>query len=98
MYLLGIFMIRKHKEIFYIGVPYALLMCFEYHMDVTRYLLPLAPFALVIGYGYLLPKFAKFVLISFLISLGSLYVRFWPETNVYSSEKFSLLLNYLEKK
>jgi hypothetical protein len=74
IYGFGILQLWKKKEIFYFSAVYFVMMLFVFHMDLSRYMLPLAPFALLVGYDDLLSKKRSLLL---LLLIPLVYTYSW---------------------
>jgi Gpi18-like mannosyltransferase len=91
IYGLGIAQIYKHKEIFWYSLAYYLFVLFVWHDDISRYMLPLAPYALVVGADSFLSKPRAKLLLLF-IPLVYIYCKGMIPYNVMGVEQWNFVL------
>jgi len=94
--ILGIAQLWRKKETFYFSAMYFIAMLFVVHLDLSRYMLPLAPFALAIGFDNLLSKRSAAIVLT-LIPLIYFYTWGFIPTNVILDWVWNDLLKFLFK-
>jgi hypothetical protein len=88
---------KNYKSvIFNFSLLYYLLMLFVYHMDMSRYFMPIAPMCILIPFGKLLER--KYMKLSLLIIIPLLYIysHGMIPTNVIDNATYTQLLNELK--
>lgn len=95
LYGLGTLSLWKHKELFAYSLVFFLFHCFVFHLDLSRYILVLAPFALLVGFDTILSKWPCRLFLPLLIYLDYVYVWGWIPFNLVNTETYARLLSFL---
>lgn len=91
----GILGLWKHRELFFFSAIFFLLPICVTHLDLSRYILPLAPFSILIGFDSIWSrKPCRFVL-PLLVYLDYSYVWGCIPWNAASAEVYGKLLEFL---
>ena len=88
---------KRFRELFLYALVMFLPLLFVFHEDISRYLLPIAPFALIIGFDELIPKKRVYFLFPFALLCVAAYlycVAVLP-TNLLPLAYFQSLLSVL---
>jgi hypothetical protein len=76
LYALGIVRLyeKRFRELFLYALVMFVPLLFVFHPDISRYLLPIAPFALIIGFDELVPKKRLYFLLPFALLCVATYL------------------------
>ncbi len=86
---------KKHKLLFWFSAITFAFSCFIFHQDVSRYLIPMAPLAIVVAYDAVLSQ--KAVKLAFVAALFLAYTYVWGiiPHNVVDTRSYMKLQTYL---
>jgi Gpi18-like mannosyltransferase len=73
LYLLGTLRLWKHKELFFYSAVFVGAILFIGHPDISRYLLPAAPFALILAFDDIISRKEFMLVFPLIIVMGYLY-------------------------
>jgi len=92
LFLLGALRLRKYPEIFIFTSVFVVACLFVIHPDVSRYLLPAAPFALILGFDEIIAR-KEFVLVfPLIVAFGYLYCWGIIPTNLMGEDLYRSML------
>jgi hypothetical protein len=97
LYALGMLVLWKRKELFFFCLLMFLFNACIFHLDLSRYMLPLAPFALLVAFDPILSLRVARWIIPLLVYLDYLYVWGYIPFNTASVESYNKLLSVLAK-
>ena len=92
LYFIGTLRLRKFPELLAVALPFALFMAFVYHPDISRYLLPIAPLALLIGFDDVISRWEFKVIFPLIIVFGYVYCWGIIPTNLMSPGDYASIL------
>ena len=92
IYILGALRLRKHPELFAVALPFALFMAFVWHPDISRYLLPIAPLALLIGFDDIMCRKEFKWIFPLVILFGYIYCWGIIPTNLMTQAQYSYIM------
>ena len=97
LYALGTLALWKKKELFIFSLLFFLFNVCIFHLDLSRYMLPLAPFALLVAFDPVLHLRSARWILPLVLYLDYLYVWGYIPFNTVSVESFQQLLNVVAK-
>ncbi|HEY3422478.1 MAG TPA: hypothetical protein VGK13_04905 [Methanocellaceae archaeon] len=92
VYLLGVLRLRRHLELFAVALPFALFMAFVWHPDISRYMLPIAPLALLIGFDDIMCRKEFKWIFPLVILFGYIYCWGIIPTNLMTQAQYSYIM------
>jgi hypothetical protein len=92
LYILGALRLRKHPELFAVALPFALFMAFVWHPDISRYLLPIAPLALLIGFDDIICRKEFKWIFPLIVIFGFIYCWGIIPTNLMTPDQYSYIM------
>lgn len=92
VYILGSLRLRKYPELFAVALPFALFMAFVWHPDISRYLLPIAPLALLIGFDDIICRKEFKLIFPLIIIFGYIYCWGIIPTNLMTTTQYSYIM------
>ena len=92
VYILGALRLRKHPELFAVALPFALFMAFVWHPDISRYLLPIAPLALLIGFDEIICRKEFKLIFPLIVIFGFIYCWGIIPTNLMTTAQYSYVM------
>ena len=92
IYILGALRLRKHPELFAVALPFALFMAFVWHPDISRYLLPIAPLALLIGFDDIICRKEFKWIFPLIVIFGFIYCWGIIPTNLMTPDQYSYIM------
>lgn len=97
LYAAGTLLLWKRKDLFIYGTVFFVFHTFVYHVDLSRYLLMLAPFSLLIGFDPVLRvKYVRWVT-PLMLYLSYVYIWGWIPLNLCSIASYQKLLHVLSQ-
>jgi hypothetical protein len=92
LYILGALRLWKRPELLSFSIVYLAFMAFVEHPDVSRYLLPAAPFALIIAFDDIISRKEFMLVFPLIVIFGYFYCWGIIPTNLVSVDTFNSLL------
>jgi hypothetical protein len=92
IYIVGALRLRKHPELFAVALPFALFMAFVWHPDVSRYMLPIAPLALLIAFDDIISRREFKWAFPLVVIFGFAYCWGIIPTNLMSPSLYSYIM------
>jgi hypothetical protein len=97
LYAAGTVLLWKRKDLFIYGTVFFVFHTFVYHVDLSRYLLMLAPFSILIGFDPVLRmKYVRWVT-PLMLYLSYVYIWGWIPLNLCSKASYQKLLHVLSQ-
>lgn len=93
LYLLGTLRLWKHKEIFFYSLLFVAAVSFVRHPDVSRYLLPAAPFALILAFDDIICRKEFMLVFPLIVIFGLFYCWGIIPTNLMDAGVYSDMLH-----
>ncbi len=97
LYILGALRLWKRPELFTFSAIYLAFMAFVQHPDVSRYLLPAAPFALIVAFDDIISRKEFMLVFPLIVIFGYFYCWGIIPTNLVSAETFGNLMAALAR-
>ncbi|HTY91707.1 MAG TPA: hypothetical protein VMC84_11075 [Methanocella sp.] len=92
IYILGALRLWKRPELASFSLVYVLFMAFVEHPDVSRYLLPAAPFALIVAFDDIISRKEFMVVFPLIVVFGYFYCWGIIPTNLIGADTFAQLM------
>jgi Gpi18-like mannosyltransferase len=92
LYLLGTLRLWKHKELFFYSAFFVGAILFIGHPDISRYLLPAAPFALILAFDDIISRKEFMLIFPVIIVLGYLYCWGLMPTNLMDAAMYQSMI------
>lgn len=97
LYAAGTLLLWKRKDLFIYGAVFFVFHTFVYHVDLSRYILMLAPFSLLIGFDPVLRlKYVRWVT-PLMLYLSYVYTWGWIPLNLCSTASYQKLVHLLSQ-
>jgi len=97
LYIVGTLRLWKHKEIFFYAFIFVAAIMFVGHPDVSRYLLPAAPFALILGFDEIISRKEFMLVFPLIVVLGYLYCWGLIPTNMMDAGVYGNLIGTINR-
>lgn len=97
IYILGALRLRKHPELFAFPLVYLAATAFVQHPDISRYLLPVAPFALLVAFDDIISRKEFMLVFPLIVIFGYFYCWGIIPTNLADPQIYRSLLAVLAK-
>jgi hypothetical protein len=95
LYGLGTLLLWPRRELFLYAASFFTFTCFVAHLDVARYMIPIAPFALLVAWDPILSRREARLFLPFLVVLDAIYVWGWLPASVLDLPHYRALLEVL---
>jgi hypothetical protein len=92
LFLLGTLRLRRHQEIFVFTAVYVLACAFVMHPDVSRYLLPAAPFALLVAFDEVIARKEFLLVFPLVVVFGYCYCWGILPTNLMGTDLYDRMM------
>jgi hypothetical protein len=92
IFILGVLRLWKRPELFTFSAVYLAFVAFVQHPDVSRYLLPAAPFALLVAFDDIISRKEFMLVFPLIVVFGYFYCWGIIPTNLVSAETFGSLM------
>jgi|SRR5271157_273216 len=92
IYILGALRLWKRPELFSFTIVFVLFMAFVQHPDISRYLLPAAPFALIVAFDDIISSKEFMLVFPLIVIFGYIYCWGIIPTNLIDSGTYSSLI------
>jgi hypothetical protein len=92
VYILGALRLRKRPELFTFSLVYLAAMAFIQHPDISRYLLPAAPFALIVAFDDIISRKEFMLVFPLIVIFGYFYCWGIIPTNLVGADTFGNLM------
>ncbi len=97
LYILGTLRLWKHKELFFYSAFFVGAIMFIGHPDISRYLLPAAPFALILAFDDIISRKEFMLVFPLIIVLGYLYCWGLVPSNLMDAGIYGDMINSINR-
>jgi hypothetical protein len=97
LYFLGVLLLWPRRELFFYAFTFFTFTCFIAHLDVARYMIPIAPFAILVAWDPLLSRREARFWVPLVVVLDAIYVWGWLPASVLDLPHYRALQDVLSR-